>query len=257
MLSGLGGIDTASYAGSTTGVIVNLDIGNGTGAGQLGDADGDTLHDIENLTGSDQRDQLFGTAGENIIDGAGGFDVMQGYGGDDTYAVDNSLDAVIEANGEGFDNVFSSVDYEINEAQEIESAILTGNATILRGSSSDNQLFGNDAVNVIDGRGGTDFMLGLGGADIFQINLEPGATDVVGDFSKAEGDRMAFTGFNPETTFVNQASAISFEVRDTRGTMGDLSDDIVQTFQLWDSYDPANPQYTQGALVFGVDYYFG
>ena len=181
---------------------------------------------------------------------------MQGGAGDDTYAVDNAMDAVIEAAGGGSDAVYSSVDYAIDGAQEIETAILTGTATILRGSASANQLFGNDSVNVIDGREGTDFMLGLGGADIFQINLEVGAEDIVGDFSKAEGDRLAFTGFNAATTVVNQASPISFEVRDTKGTTT-TADDTVQTFQLWDSYDPANPQYSQGSLVSGVDYCFG
>ncbi|MEL7400503.1 MAG: calcium-binding protein, partial [Pseudomonadota bacterium] len=208
-------------------------------------------------TGTEDRDQIFGNDGVNIINGGLGFDVMAGGAGNDVYSVDNSLDAVIEEVGGGFDNVFSSVDYIIDSAQEIESAILVeGSATVLRGDDSGNQLFGNSNINVIDGRGGTDFMLGGGGADIFQINLEPGAVDVVGDFSKAEGDRMAFTGFNQATTFVNQASATSFEVRDTKGT-ATLDDDTVQTFQLWDSYDPANPQWTQGSLVFNVDYYFG
>ena len=206
--------------------------------------------------GTAARDIIIGNAGNNTINGAGAADVMQGGAGNDVYAVDDSSDAVIEMSGEGQDAVYSSVDYEISGAQEIETAILTGTATVLRGSSSDNQLFGNDQINVIDGREGTDFMLGGGGADSFQINLEAGAVDLVADFSKAEGDRMAFTGFNQATTFVNQASATSFEVRDTKGTQT-LADDTVQTFQLWDSYDPANPQYTQGALVFGVDYYFG
>lgn len=207
-----------------------------------------------NTTGTGVRDIIIGNSGANIINGATGIDVMQGGGGNDTYAVDNPSDAVIEVAGGGFDNVYSSVDYVIDGSQEIESAILTGNATVLRGDNSNNQLFGNAQVNVIDGRGGTDYMLGQGGADIFQINLEPGAVDIVGDFSKAQGDRMAFTGFNPSTTFVNQASATSFEVRDTRGTQT-LADDTVQTFQLNDSY--GSGVYTQGALVFGVDYYFG
>lgn len=208
-------------------------------------------------TGSDMRDIIQGNAGNNTINGAGGFDVMAGGAGNDVYAVDDSYDAVIEEAGGGFDNVYSSVDYIIDSAQEIESAILTGTtAVILRGDDSGNQLFGNDITNVIDGRGGTDFMLGLGGADIFQISREAGAVDVIGDFSKAEGDRMAFTGFDATTTIVSQASATSFEVRDTKGT-ATLDDDTVQTFQLWDGYDPANPQYTQGELELNVDYYFG
>ena len=51
MLDGGAGIDTASYAGSSAGVSVSLMTGLGSG----GDAEGDTLVRIENLTGSAYR----------------------------------------------------------------------------------------------------------------------------------------------------------------------------------------------------------
>ncbi|MEN0041910.1 MAG: calcium-binding protein, partial [Pseudomonadota bacterium] len=108
------GIDKASYEGSSVGVVVDLTAGTGTD----GDAEGDTLTNIENLDGSDHRDHLFGDGGENILDGAGSFDVMIGRGGNDVYAVDDSSDAVIEADGEGFDNVYASIDYIIPEDSE-------------------------------------------------------------------------------------------------------------------------------------------
>ncbi|MEN0040984.1 MAG: calcium-binding protein [Pseudomonadota bacterium] len=250
-LTGGDGIDTASYAGSFEGVVVNLDAGGGTGTGQLGDAQGDLLYDIENLTGSDHRDFLFGTQGENIINGEGGIDVMQGFGGNDVYAVDNSSDAVIEATGGGFDNVYASIDYIIPEDSEIESALITATATVLRGSDSDNQLIGNDEVNVIDGRGGTDYMLGGLGNDIFQIGPEDGAVDIIGDFTNGGpgmGDRIAFTGFNEATSTVTQVSAVSFIIEDT-------STGTSQQFQLFDAYGAAG--YTGGELVAGEDYYFG
>ena len=206
--------------------------------------------------GTDARDIIIGNAGENIIIGAGGADVMRGGGGNDTYAVDESSDAVIEAVGEGFDNVYSSVDYIISETSEIESALLTGNAVILRGSSSDNQLIGNDQVNVIDGRGGTDYMIGGGGNDIFQITPDAGAVDVIGDFNNGapgEGDRIAFAGFNAATTVIVQVSDTSFEVRDNNGT-ADTADDTVQQFILNDAF--GNQNYTGGDLVLNEDYYF-
>ena len=149
---------------------------------------------------------------------------------------------------EVYDNVYSSIDYIIPSDSEIESALLTGTAVVLRGSDSDNQLIGNDLVNVIDGRGGTDYMLGLGGPDIFQITPEDGAVDVVGDFSKVEGARIAFAGFDAAFTTVTQVSSVSFIVSDS-------SSGISQQFQLFDGYGASG--YTQGALVEGVDYYFG
>ena len=71
--------DTADYSTSSAGVTVIL---GGTSSG--GDADGDTLVDIENVTGSAKDDVLIGDGGANLLDGGAGNDVLQGGGGDDT-----------------------------------------------------------------------------------------------------------------------------------------------------------------------------
>ena len=55
-LSGGSGIDTASYFDSLLGVNVSLVTNKGIG----GDAEGDQLNSIENLTGSEQADTLVG-----------------------------------------------------------------------------------------------------------------------------------------------------------------------------------------------------
>ena len=55
-LIGNTGTDTATYAASLAGVSVSL----ATGVGSGGDAEGDTLANIENLTGSAQNDTLEG-----------------------------------------------------------------------------------------------------------------------------------------------------------------------------------------------------
>ena len=52
------GIDTALYLGSAAAVTVNLASGTGTG----GDAQGDTLSEIENVTGSTFNDTLIGSS---------------------------------------------------------------------------------------------------------------------------------------------------------------------------------------------------
>ena len=59
------GVDTASYATSAAGVAVSLVTGNGVG----GDAEGDRLFNIENLTGSNFDDTLEGNAGNNVLVG--------------------------------------------------------------------------------------------------------------------------------------------------------------------------------------------
>src|SRR5262249_23181554 len=78
-LVGGDGIDTASYADSASAVTVSLATGTGSG----GDAEGDTLSQIENLTGSVFDDTLTGDDGTNVLDGGAGNDTLAGLGGDD------------------------------------------------------------------------------------------------------------------------------------------------------------------------------
>ena len=70
--TGVGAADTASYAASTSGVTVSLMTGSGSG----GDAQGDTLTNIENLTGSNFDDTLEGNAGNNKLVGGLGTDTV-------------------------------------------------------------------------------------------------------------------------------------------------------------------------------------
>ncbi len=80
ILDGGAGTDTASYAGSSAGVTV--DLGAGTASG--GDAQGDVLSNIENLTGSAYADTLTGDTGANVLDGGAGDDTLYGGAGDDS-----------------------------------------------------------------------------------------------------------------------------------------------------------------------------
>jgi hypothetical protein len=74
------GADTASYEGSASGVTVDLSAGTASG----GDAEGDVLSGIENLTGSAFDDILTGDGGANILFGEAGDDILAGGGGADT-----------------------------------------------------------------------------------------------------------------------------------------------------------------------------
>jgi Ca2+-binding RTX toxin-like protein len=75
-LDGGPGSDTASYRGSNA---VQVNLGFDTARG--GDAEGDTLHGIENLTGSPAADRLAGDSSANTLIGAGDPDTL--IGGDD------------------------------------------------------------------------------------------------------------------------------------------------------------------------------
>lgn len=148
-LDGGAGIDTASYVRSGAGVSVSLATGRGTG----GDAQGDTLRGIENLTGSAFADSLTGDAGANLLDGGAGADRLDGGAGTDTasYARSASAVSVDLAAGTG-----SGGDAEGDTLRAIEN---------LAGSSFADTLSGDAGANLLDGGAGDDLLSGQGGND--------------------------------------------------------------------------------------------
>jgi serralysin len=169
-LDGGGGSDTASYAASTSGVSIDLTVGSASG----GDANGDELISIENLIGTPFTDALFGDGAANRLDGRGGADLLAGRAGDDLYIVDNAGDMLIEAGGQGLDEVRTSVSYTLTANQDIEILRTTndnGTAAInLTGNAAGNQIIGNSGDNVIDGGAGVDQLVGRGGNDVYIVD---------------------------------------------------------------------------------------
>ena len=175
-LDGGGGTDTASYETSTSGVAVSLALGIGIG----GDAEGDRLFNIENLTGSNFDDTLEGNAGNNKLVGGAGIDTV-------SYA-----HAASGANGIGV-----TVSLSTTKAQKTVTA---GTDTLsgfenLTGSGFNDTLRGNAGNNVITGLGGNDKLTGGGGNDTF-VFLPGFGKDTITDFTVGPNsgphDKVAF-----------------------------------------------------------------
>ena len=154
VMSGGAWVDVADYSTSGAGVTVNL----GTGVNSGGDAAGDSLTGVENLTGSAYADSLTGDGGANTILGGAGADTVSGGGGNDALF-----------GGDGTANLFGG---DGNDA-------LYGGAgsDLLTGGAGEDTIFGG-AGDVVDGGStGTDNdildLTGQGPHHIFRDTLNP------------------------------------------------------------------------------------
>jgi serralysin len=157
------------------------------------------------LTGNDLNNFIAGNAGDNIIDGRSGADRMVGLGGSDSYYVDNAGDIVVEgANDGAFDRIYTSISYTLEAGAGIEALTAHGvNGSInLTGNGFGNFIAGSYDANVLDGGGGADTLVGLGGQDAFAFTtaLGGGNVDAINDFVVADDtiwlDDAVFTGLS-------------------------------------------------------------
>ena len=154
------------------------------------------------LFGNGIANTLTGNDAANRLDGGGGADTLSGLLGDDTYLVDDALDVIIEAAGQGSDSVETTVTYALAAAASIEflraalpSAVTNLNLT---GNAFDNTIFGNAGKNNLSGdlgsdklygNLGNDALTGGGGKDIFAFTTKLNKStnvDRVTDYSVAD-----------------------------------------------------------------------
>ena len=173
-LLGGAGSDTASYASSGEGVTISLRSGTATG----GDAEGDALVGIENLTGSAQDDALTGNHEANTLRGGDGNDTLSGGAGGDTLN-GGAGDDVLEGGADGDTLLGGAGSDTASYASSGEGATISlrsgtaagghaaGDALVdiehLIGSAQDDALTGNHEANTLQGGAGDDVL--EGGAD--------------------------------------------------------------------------------------------
>ncbi|MBC6442775.1 MAG: calcium-binding protein [Rhodobacteraceae bacterium] len=154
LLNGGQGNDTAIYAGSRGAVEVNLATGTGTG----GQAEGDVLRGIENLTGSRRDDTLTGDSGNNHIDGGGGDDTLHGGLGDDTLEGGAGADEL--AGGAGADTFVFRAGHGLDVVKdfsggedmlELRASGVTFSDLIIAGYEDDTLVVWNEGVIRLEG----------------------------------------------------------------------------------------------------------
>src|SRR6185295_82029 len=140
-----------------------------TGIGSGGDAEGDTLATIENLTGSNLDDTLEGNGGNNVL--AGGLGI-------DTLSYEHAL-AGVTAN-----LASTSAQNTVGAGSDTVSGFenLTGSAfnDTLTGTTGNNILIGLAGNDTLNGGLGADTMFGGLGNDIYVVDNAGDTVDETG-----------------------------------------------------------------------------
>ncbi len=165
-LIGGAGIDTASYAHANAGVIAAI---NGVLVG-TNQALGDTFSSIENVTGSNFNDFLYGNSQDNIMVGGLGDDYLDGGSGNDTASYATATGSV-----------------NINMATNTVSGA-AGNDTLV----SIEKVIGSSFVDTITGTAGNDVI--DGGAGSIADIIDGGAGSDTISYASALGPRSVILG---------------------------------------------------------------
>lgn len=217
------GVDTASYAGSGVGVQIDLAAASQRG----GDAEGDVLTGIENVTGSAFTDVLKGDAGINLLLGgagddrivvSGGRDTLDGGDGSDTVDFSLSVSRVIVNLTTGTARV-GSLPVVL---RSVENVIGTAGADEIKGDDLANLLMGGAGSDKLDGGSGADRMVGGLGNDIYTVD---DAGDVVVE-ARDEGTDTVRTALASYTLGTNLEKLILDGIGDQTGRGNELGNTL-------------------------------
>ncbi|MGL4960309.1 MAG: calcium-binding protein [Inquilinus sp.] len=178
-LDGGAGTDTASYYTSSIGIAVDLSTGKGSG----GEAQGDILIGIENVSGSQTDDSIIGTTGANVLQGWNGNDILLGGRGADTLTGGAGADrfqyfgAIHSLTGAGADRI---TDFSHAQGDRIDLSPMDASTTVA----------GNQAFSFI----GAGLYTGVAGQ--LRYSVVGGVTTIAGDINgdKASDFHIQLTG---------------------------------------------------------------
>jgi Ca2+-binding RTX toxin-like protein len=209
-LVGGDGIDTADYSASSAAVFITLPSNPSmTARGSGGDATGDVLSGIENVTGSAHKDTLTGNGLANRLVGGLGDDVVRGMdGNDELYGDGDGGDSPVGGNdivdggngddtlngGGGNDTLLGSFGNDSLFGGAGDDMLNGGNEDdLLDGGSGSDQLFGGIGNDTLIGGDGHDTLNGAGGND----SLDGGEGN--NDLNSGDGDDTVIGGTGDDT----------------------------------------------------------
>ena len=190
-LNGGAGVDEVSYELSSASVRIDLEQHKATG----GDATGDTISNVEVISGSAFDDVLTGSDGVNGLSGGAGNDKISGKDGADTLNGGDGIDTIFYSGS----NAGVTVDLGANTASGGDAAgDVISRFENLNGSTFGDTLRGDSQVNKVVGGGGNDWVDGGAGNDI----LSGGSgNDIV---VAGEGNDVLSGGSGTDTLYFDQ-----------------------------------------------------
>lgn len=196
-LDGGKGIDLVDYSGQGQSVTVNL----ASGTAAKGGGVGDTLANIENITGTAYNDNLTGDTFANVLVGGDGNDILLGGAGDDTLLGGLGNDTL--GSGDGKDVLDGGAGIDVadysSQSQAVTVNLMIGTAKKgggvdalakienVTGTAYNDSLTGDASANMLAGGAGNDTLRGGLGND----TLNGGAGNNTADYSDAALDPNA------------------------------------------------------------------
>jgi Ca2+-binding RTX toxin-like protein len=190
-MDGSAGNTIAVYSDSASGVTISLATGNASG----GEADGDTLINMNGVIGSEFNDVIGLNGQAHYADGGGGNDRMFGLMGDDV--LDGGAGNDILRGGNNDDELYGGADNDLVDGQNGDDTVYgdDGNDEVVGGAGNDeaygglgddeiygdagnDDLYGGENDDLVFGGAGNDDLYGDGGEDILRAG--GGNDDVYG-----------------------------------------------------------------------------
>ncbi|MEM9005210.1 MAG: Calx-beta domain-containing protein, partial [Cyanobacteria bacterium P01_F01_bin.86] len=224
------GEDTASYASSPNGVVLDLQ----DPSQSTGHAAGDTFQFIENyegsyhndtLKGNAQSDEFFGLDGNDVLLGGGGADTLDGGEGYDIASYEDSpTGLLIDIGSPGKSTGFATDDKYV-DMEEIQ------------GSSFSDVLMGDNKDNILDGLEGDNLLIGGNGIGNSADDLRAGQGNDTYQLNgkKANGSIIRDRGGNYDLLFLEDftlslsgpSQGIAGLARENNALMIDINEDGV------------------------------
>ncbi|WP_404710161.1 hypothetical protein [Sphingomonas sp. MMS24-J13] len=234
----------------------------------LGSAGNDTL------SLGDDYGSIYGNAGNDKLYSGSATIALYGGTGDDSYYVEDANTQVVEQANAGTDSVFTSTLTSYTLGANVEKLFYLGTGNFHGvGNELDNRIAGGSGDDILEGGAGSDLLSGgagndtlIGGtggdelaggagADKFVFGSladfgTAGRLDIIYDFSRAEGDKIDFTGIDANSVaagsqafsflgtaaFTKHAGELRY-IYDTTNNqslvLGDTNGDGVADFSFW------------------------